>query len=434
MDRKSQEPSMVQFSDHVGFIDQAGFAMQFVNIVIASAVIVIGVAKFQIPDAGDNDALAADLKHLFSLFIFLIGIPLAFVFAVTAATTIKFNKWVIGSFLVVTVLSSFVFLIFCFVLKKWFTGILGAFIVILVVVPFATRHRSLLVMEAFVSNTFHSIKEDPRLAIPAVIFGVITTLWSTLWACLFLMISYSSYPPAVRVLFMLIILFSWIFITLFLRSFAHLMMSGILSAWYFYGGKIPSSPSSTTFAWSFKRSIKLVGSACMASVFSAIGAICRFFFQGIPLNFLSNKYMKMANNFCLFYQNHSLAHVICYNQTFLTSDVLVRHSIQEKIFEPISDLLFVERFMTTMAFTAALIGGSVGGISAHLFGFYHVLSFIAIGGALGFTITLVCLEIFNVMSHTTFVCLAQEPGSIAPIRIPELIEKLKEIFPSIRTL
>mmetsp|Transcript_26453 Transcript_26453/g.44204 ORF Transcript_26453/g.44204 Transcript_26453/m.44204 type:complete len:92 (-) Transcript_26453:55-330(-) len=91
--------------------------------------------------------------------------------------------------------------------------------------------------------------------------------------------------------------------------------------------------------------------------------------------------------------------------------------------------------MTCMALLAALIGGSLGGLSADIFGWEKdVLSFIVVGAALGFTIVLACLEVFTVMSSTTFVCLAQDPGTVAPLKVPELVDNLKELFPAIRTL
>ncbi len=83
-----------------------------------------------------------------------------------------------------------------------------------------------------------------------------------------------------------------------------------------------------------KRTVKLVGSAAMASVFSTFGALARFVFQLIPIQLHGNvwkkkkrkkkkrkekkrrltlndtqKYFRMASNFSLYYQNQSLADV-----------------------------------------------------------------------------------------------------------------------------
>jgi hypothetical protein len=135
---------------------------------------------------------------------------------------------------------------------KWATGIFGALIVIVALAPFAIRFKSVQVVEAFVNHSFHVIKEDPRLAIPALAFGFISTCWSIMWSVFILMIHSSTYPHAVRVILILILLTSWVLTTLFLRAYSHIMMSGIVSIWYFHDRKAPHGASSS-LVWSAKR-------------------------------------------------------------------------------------------------------------------------------------------------------------------------------------
>jgi hypothetical protein len=205
------------------------------------------------------------------------------------------------------------------------------------------------------------------------------------------------------------LLFSFYWTTQVIKNTVHVTASGVFASWYFLSPNLPASPCLV----SFKRAVTTsFGSICLGSLLVALVKTMRALVSNnnSVLGAVLRCFLSIFERLIQYFNRYAFAQVAIYGKTFCQSakstwEMFCANGFDAVLNDDITGMVLNTGCMIGGLFTAA-VGAIVGHIIyGDLDGLAPTIAFA--GFLIGFSITLITMEVIDSGVATIFVCFVE---------------------------
>jgi len=251
-------------------------------------------------------------------------------------------------------------------------------------------------------------------------------LWSFFWSATFFF-SIFVFTGKGQWLMVAYLLFSFYWTTQVIKNTVHVTAAGVFASWYFLSPA--GMPANPTLA-SFKRAVSTsFGSICLGSLLVALVKTLRAMISNRGLiGVILRCFLAFFERLIQYFNRYAFAQVAIYGKTFCQSakstwDMFMSHGFDAVLNDDITGMVLNTACVVGGLFTAA-VGGIIGLIQGGE-GYEYALAFV--GFIIGFSITLIVVEVIDAGVATIFVCFVEEPERLRESN-PHFYQKFSETY------